>query len=95
MLLRILYPNQIGFRFFDLFFFPLASFKNETVTTAMLEFFASLKEKITYPKFPKSYLIRVYQENLGVLNGRVLRVSNKYGYFDSLYSEQFAIRISP
>jgi len=28
----------------------------------MLEFFASLKEKIACPKFPKSYLIRVYNE---------------------------------
>jgi len=55
-----IYPNQIAFRFFVLFFFPLSALKNETVTTAMLEFFASLKEKITYPKFPKSYLIRVY-----------------------------------
>jgi len=60
-----LYPNQTAFRFFVLSFFSLSALKNETVTKAMLDFFALLKKKITRAKIPED-LFRVFGKLFGL-----------------------------
>jgi len=52
--IKYTYPNQIGFRFLDSFFFSLPALKNETIAKAMLEFFALLKEKTNFLKIPQN-----------------------------------------